>query len=801
MKIKRWFVFALIFAVLLPIIPSVDFSTAFAESSNKKTITIEGLEALDTFNKEPSSLAEIDALVASDSPERTGWSVKYYTCDNSRLGQVDNNGKALSRWAEDSVVVTDDSGRDKRYSVEDYRDQIINEYGEEVYQQAVDAGESLVYDQSRGKRMVYSSGETGLPIPCTDGQTGYYYNNMSFYLTVTFEVEEELNCSDAPDEKCCEENPAAEGCEDKDIPPDLTKCLENPSECTPIKPVKPKDPIVPSIGKGAYCPSPYIPGQIEEPFVYEIDLVTERIEGKTVDKGKNTVTPVTVYRADYSDVRTEIKKGLQADLKTHQEMLVECENIIKQLESEAANLEAQLASTQAAYSSCLSTVYVDYDEDGNPSYSYPDCSGYASEISSLQSQISAKKAQIRLAKVTLAEIREVIAAIKDYIATIEKVELRYKIIPTTVDLIVNGDSIQTKPVALRENDRKLLKYTWKLEKDSMVNGFIDPNDNYPVCDGSLHPCEVTNDNNEKETPIYISTREAVNACSIEGDKSTLKGIVRTIQEGDKSSDVQNVYEYATSHLVIDPDEKKRRAGYGFHYKVYTEYVNEDVAIDRDTKGVDEASTFKPEILASYLPYSYEKWQSMKTSSTQVSQNTLNMEGYLVPDLENTLEDTTNSEGTSYLEDKEWELPQYSVEKYSGNVFAGSTTEANNHVERNGSDELLDGGRKWYLDFYQPDGTFSYDVLVEDIGVNRLTLCNTGEVEVKGTSIGDENGDSDFVFRFVDAAKPFPGGTGWNWTSLEPVITSLRSWWEDWNYPDPTTIPSNYHQDEYQIKFE
>lgn len=731
-------------------------------------------------------------LINNPPADRTGWSAIIYEY-RPDLGEVVMPDGSITYWHErpydvgqDSRFNTIDSWPETTHDPTKYRDTIIKSHGQEVYDSLIKSGQQMIpiygddyldYDRN----VSYFHSWQHFKNPKKGDRAFTYYNSK---VEVKFTID----------------------CSPEDIEP--IPCLDCEVE-------------VPVIGNGNYCAEAYIPAQIEEPFVYKMDLITERIEGKTVDKGKSTVTPITVYRADFSDYREAIKAGLNGDLKSHQGKQVECENTIKTFESELKALEAELSSLQSrladvesSYSACLNTSYPVYDEDGEIiDWEPADCSNYPPRIYNLemsigqkQIQIREKQEQIRLANITLKEIQNVIEAIQKYLDIIKEAESNYETIPTSVALEADGKRIETKNITLKEDERKLLKYTWKLEKDSVIKGIIDPDDVYPLCEESIsvdpcQPCEVDNDNNIKETPIYISTREAVNACSVDGTNSTLKGIVRTIQEGENRSDVQNVYEFATSYLIIDPEEKQRRAGYGFHYKVYTEYINEDVAEDRESKGANKTAAFKPNILASHLPYTYGNWESMKTSSTQVTQNTLSLEGYEVPGLANTFVDSKNAKGQSFVESKEWELPQYSVEKYSGNVFEGSKAQANNHSQRNANDVLLDGGRKWYLDFYQPDGTFSFDVLVEDIGVNRLTLCNTGEVEVKGTSIGDENGDSDFVFRFVDPATPFPGGTGWNWIGQENILASLKDWWKDWNYPDPSTVPVNYHQYEYRIEHE
>lgn len=139
-----------------------------------ETITISGIKANDFFRHEPNSYEEVEATLMGRPAERTGYSGKLYSCIN---------GKWVQRGTD---INTDDSGRDKRYNVADYRDQIIKLYDEETYKLALASGESLVFDPSKGKKEIYSSGNSGTKLPCKDGDNGYFYNNLDFWLTLTF---------------------------------------------------------------------------------------------------------------------------------------------------------------------------------------------------------------------------------------------------------------------------------------------------------------------------------------------------------------------------------------------------------------------------------------------------------------------------------------------------------------------------------------------------------------------------------------------------------------------------------------
>lgn len=536
------------------------------------------------------------------------------------------------------------------------------------------------------------------------------------------------------------------------------------------------------------CPQPDRPSDLDKPFQYKIDLVTERIEGKTVEKGTYTLTPVTVYRADFSAERQAIKDRLNQSIVKNETFKSQCQSNINTMQSNLSSLQSKLSSIQSSLSACQS--------------SDADCSNISAGLSQVQGAISRQQAAISAAQAMLPRYDQVIREIRAYIQTILDAEAKFRIINTNVDLTFRDkksdkvDFIERKPVALEENERKLLNYTWILNADGFVKAFIDPDNEYPLCpspDPKNVPCETDEDNNIKETPIYIATFETVQSCAREGEKSELKGIVRTVTTG---SGTQIYEELVDASLFINPDEKVRRAGYGFYYKVDTNYTNEDLDRNRNKLGVLTVSPYKPAKLANYLPYQFESWEAPYSFSTQVKQSDLSFSGYKVPSMVTTDFQERDQTNQPYQISKLWELPKYSVEAYSGNVFEGDNTVASFHPMHNPHDELLDGGRKWYLDFKQPDGTYAYNILIPEIGVNKLNLCVSGEVEVIGSFIGDPNGNDDFVFRPIDPTNPFPAGTGWNWQGYESKIAAIQEWWRNWNYPNPKDVPPNYHEDHY-----
>lgn len=177
---KKKLLLLLISTVILVILFS---NLLFAQA---QTITIDGIKAHDIFNygHEPSNFEEVDYTLNNRPSGRTGYSGILYRCVGGQ-------------WIQDGPEVnTDDSGRDKKYSFEEYEKEIKQaleaQYGEErveeLYQAALNSGASLVYDESRGKKVIYSSGNSGTKLPCKDGDNGYFYNNLDFWLKLEFEL-------------------------------------------------------------------------------------------------------------------------------------------------------------------------------------------------------------------------------------------------------------------------------------------------------------------------------------------------------------------------------------------------------------------------------------------------------------------------------------------------------------------------------------------------------------------------------------------------------------------------------------
>jgi len=195
--------------------------------------TISDILAHDS-NQHPTTLVQLKQYLASNGqmPGRTGWSGYELIC------------VAPGKWEKTKEVNTDDSGRDKRYPVSEYRSEIVSKFGQEMYDAALASGKSLVYQD--GSKTPSPSGLLMYDWPncVTDGSStnsikngagknpdiGGYYNNLDFMLTLTFSIgtdpDPDPDTDPEPDDKCDSSKEECNTVEDPgppDIPPaDLT---------------------------------------------------------------------------------------------------------------------------------------------------------------------------------------------------------------------------------------------------------------------------------------------------------------------------------------------------------------------------------------------------------------------------------------------------------------------------------------------------------------------------------------------------------------------------------------------------
>lgn len=499
-------------------------------------------------------------------------------------------------------------------------------------------------------------------------------------------------------------------------------------------------------GDGEGCNVPNIIGG-DLRYEYELDLLVTKIEGETVERGTVTTTPVEVFRKDFSKNREKVKQEIQADINKTKQKIASLKSQLANLKSQLSNLQSSLATAQRGYSV---TVCGSPDKDGNRDCWSETRYDYGL-ISNLQSQIAAKEKEIQKKECEIDTEEAKLKGFEKELADLEALEKKYEVVDTKTEVTFKGELKGSQTVSLKEGETKNLTYKWALPNDGSVRAEINPTKTYK---------EVTYANNHKATPIYIASHERAD-CSKPGGISKISGIVRTITTKDGTTTLKEYVE----GKIVKQSRKSMRAGYGFGYEIETNYRNEDPK--SNAFGIQKTESYFP-TLVNYLPYKKGE------------------DGYIVPmDLTQ-----NNASNPPRIEKKVWSLPLVKVEEYSGNVFDLNYLK---HPKHNPNEKVLNGGRKWYVPFDQKDGAYSFSVKGFDGGVNKLDICMTGVVDIKGSFTGDPNGNDDFIRRTASPNNPFPGGVGWNWKNKESYITDLQSWWNNPPNRDPKTVPSYFHE--------
>ncbi|MEK5105058.1 hypothetical protein MKX83_24255 [Cytobacillus sp. FSL M8-0252] len=492
----------------------------------------------------------------------------------------------------------------------------------------------------------------------------------------------------------------------------------------------------------ASCPKPVKP---KPRYSYELDFEVTRIDGKTVNKNSNTVTEVDVKRKSYASDRNEAKLDVQSDINTRNTKITNYKNELTTLKSQESKIKKDL-------------------EEAEKTNNYDRINKLMKDLQSKRQEIVNKECQINT-------LQEEIDHYKKELNDLKEVETGNTTMTTPVIVKFNNSQKGTQNVTLRENETKTLVYTWKLTDAGTVLADINPE--RKAVSGVT---EETYSNNTRSTPIHVASQYTPNACAKPNETSYAEGIIRTENSTGEGQKVFKEKVYTT--IAIPEEHKNRRAGFGFEYTISTRYVNEDS--ETNSESPNNAKSYMPTLIE-HLPYKDSTWNSPT--------NKLKISGFEVP-LQN-----TKTTGNSKDQKKEWKVPVYFVEEFSGNVFL-----TENHSERNYHDNLLDGGRKWFLPFEQPDGIYEFTTLIENAGVNNLNTCVIGEVEVNGSIIGDPNGNDDFIKRSVTPNNPFPSGIGWNWNGQESHITNLNNWYNEW-YQYPNQIPFSQYEKTYFLTTE
>lgn len=473
----------------------------------------------------------------------------------------------------------------------------------------------------------------------------------------------------------------------------------------------------------------------EPRYEYEFDFEAREIDGKTAEANTMTQTKVTFFRKSYKEKRDAAKADIQDDLSYR-----------KSLKS---SQEAKLAQEKATYSS-LNKQYDQAVKDKDNAKA----SQIASQMEPVLQRIANLECSINSLNVEIAHYQN------EYDTLVGKETLLEKV-TTSYTVKFGTQTVAFKTISLYEDEFSYATIDWILPRDGDIEGNINSN-RY-----SYHGVtEETYDNNIIETPIYVATNETAGMCSPLGETSEVSGVVRTINNS-QTGEITYGERIATS-ISIPSNHLVRKAGYGFDYTINSVYTNDDPT--SSATGTKSVKTYFP-TLSTYLQY------PQKTLS--IDEN-LKLSGY-----EANLQRISSSI---------FKLPEVYLEKFSGNVF-GSTSPS--EPMRNLSDTLINGGTKFYVPFEYPDGELSFDSLGTGAGVNNMTTCVTGNVEIKGTPINEENGIDDFYQRPLSPDEPFVHGVGWNMLSNQSTINSMKDWYNNWS--DDPFNPSPSYKETYYLE--
>lgn len=765
MKIKWLLILLPITYFLISIFPFVSIENQEVRAATR-TINLE-YELPDkgaVLINSPSQIGLVYSWILSGDQEyHTGWSGEILEYDTTQEN-IGPDGK-MSHWFQRNKFSTQNSKL--TYSPTLFKNEIIRDYGVEIYQAILSSGKRFTAkgDLSIEEYRIYEY-DSRVGVKPKHGDVAFTYRENKVIASLSFSLTEDEIGGGTP--------PSTE----------------------------------------TACPQP---DEVPLRYEHELDLAVNRIDARTVDINTVTNTDVYVSRGNFSSSRNQAKQEFNDYINDTKAKKTECESLIAQwegektaLETEKAALESEKANLQSALASCQSTVVA---EGQTP----PDCSVFNSHISEMDSLISEKVSeieekttQINEGKAMLPIYDQKVALANTELNYISSNESRYSTVSTTVQLTYNGSPVSNLTVSLSEGDSKRYTFpSWKPNqqgKDIMaqINGngpyqefrYTNLTQRQAVSLGYntslghlLYP--NSSSNNWKNTTQYVSTYES-NACpKYEENKyfetQSISAIVRTVNDNGTQ---RNYYETLTTSFTKLPREEMR-AGYGFEYTITTNYKNNDTEPEpSQATGTKLVESYFPSMV-NYQPYT----RGGAIPKFDLYGNAVPVsgvdEGYRVYM-------NTSNPSVPRSEVRNWILPPVAVEEYSGNVFTMDNEDHLNHEKRNLNEKLLvtdeDGKsiNKWFVDFTQPDGVYDFRIRTYDSGVNHLSTCHNGKVEIDGVITGDPDDNDDYVKRAVDSQIPFPSGIGWNWNGKVNQITELNTWYTNWE-SDPKALPINQYQ--------
>ncbi|MGN4866435.1 hypothetical protein ACTFSK_30960 [Bacillus cereus group sp. MYBK132-2] len=460
---------------------------------------------------------------------------------------------------------------------------------------------------------------------------------------------------------------------------------------------------------------------------------TEKVLDFVVDGSCGTKVPPTTdpveekfnYKIDYSadriegetaKVGKEIKTRVDVSRASFKE---ERDQYRKRLDDEFMKYQKDLDayikerdSAQESLNYCRRNPIKETDENGKEKLIDRDCSYEESNLDKAERNLEkAKENKDKIAK----KVEE-----------FDKLDAQYNNPEVTVVLKHNGQKVETKTVRLQEGEKKTVIFNWEHKGKGTLYAEINPADEGG--NRQLEIEETTYKNNPIKTALYEPSKEKA-MCGA----TSVKGVVETVSNRVSVEDtVGEMYHETLTGNIDKLAPSKLHSGYGFSYEVNGTYKND---WNENYPGVFTGATVK-------YPFGDEGLK-----------------------LNQDLEKKEIKDNTAKFIPKNMYLSES-----TGHVF--DSKRPTKSLYWDGQEKIIDGHRKWYAPMKTKDGKYQFKVETKPAGVNEMSLCMTGEVEIKGVAYDD------FIKRRVFPDDPFPGGSGvgWNWVGKEDKLHKLTDWY-------------------------
>ncbi|MCY8952971.1 hypothetical protein MOE39_03760 [Bacillus cereus] len=383
-------------------------------------------------------------------------------------------------------------------------------------------------------------------------------------------------------------------------------------------------------------------------------------------------------------------------------------NNINKSKQEVNSSESERDSAQSSLSYCRRNPIHEVDAEGKDHYIDRDCSWEENKLDSAASKLDTARQKLEKEKNKLKKL--------------DVLEEKYTNPETVVVLRHNGQQVSSQKVRLTEGEKKTLNLDWQHKGKGTIQAEINPDGN------RIDIEETTYKNNPIKTAIYAPSHEK-GMCGV----TSVKGVVETVSERVSKEDTVGEMFYETLSGSIDNlAPSKLHSGYGFSYEVNGKYKND---WNENYPGVFA-------VAKAQYPFADEGLKSTQD-----------------------LEKKELKDNTAKFLPKNMYLSEA-----TGHVF--DSKRPTKSLYWDGQEKIIDGGQKWYSPLKTKDGVYTFNVETAPAGINEMSLCLTGQVEIKGVAYDD------FIKRRVFPDDPFPGGSGvgWNWVGNEELLHKLTDWY-------------------------